>query len=139
MHQGKHEPRAAVFARLHTKGGEVMFVSTHLDHLGEQSDRPVQATAIMTSMQSVNIPAILAGDFNCTPGSEPLNIVEAHFTRVTDDAPSFPVVSPKSKIDHIFVHPAARWRIIETHVMDEEMASDHRPVVATLELLPTAR
>ena len=102
----------------------------------QSSDRLVQATAMMTSMQNVNIPSILAGDFNCTPGSEPLNVVEAHFTRVTDDAPSIPVVAPKSKIDHIFVHPATRWRVLETHVIDEEMASDHRPVVAKIELLP---
>ena len=36
----------------------------------------------------------------------------------------------KDEIDFIFVSPAKRWRVDSVAVVDERMASDHRPVVA---------
>jgi endonuclease/exonuclease/phosphatase family metal-dependent hydrolase len=41
---------------------------------------------------------------------------------------------PREKIDQIFVRPGERWRVIEVKVVDEEVASDHRAVMAKLEL-----
>jgi endonuclease/exonuclease/phosphatase family metal-dependent hydrolase len=131
---GQHEPRCALVTRVGTKAGDVLFVSTHLDHLNEPNDRATQMREIVAQLQGEKLPIILAGDFNCRPGSEPLQLLDQSWLRATDDSPSIPVVNPRSKIDHVFVRPAKRWKVIETHVIDEQVASDHRPVVVTLEL-----
>jgi endonuclease/exonuclease/phosphatase family metal-dependent hydrolase len=49
--------------------------------------------------------------------------------------PTFPVSEPRKSIDHVLVKPAARWRVVESRVIDEPVASDHRPVLVTVELL----
>jgi endonuclease/exonuclease/phosphatase family metal-dependent hydrolase len=131
---GEHEPRAAAIARVRVQGKDIIFISTHLDHLGEPSDRLRQMQAIAMALKDEKLPIVLAGDFNCVPDTEPLAVLDTSWLRATDDEPSIPVVNPKHKIDHVFVKPAARWKVIETHVIDQEVASDHRPVVVTLEL-----
>ena len=53
----------------------------------------------------------------------------------SENIPTVPAISPKSKIDSILFRPAKRWRVLETSVIVEEVASDHRPVLSILELL----
>ena len=48
--------------------------------------------------------------------------------------PTVPVGKPTRQIDFILVRPAARWKVIETKVLDEAVASDHRAIFAILEL-----
>jgi len=50
--------------------------------------------------------------------------------------PTFPAVQPKRKIDYIMYKPSDRWRVLESRVIDEKIASDHCPVLAVFELLP---
>ena len=135
--ESKHEPRCALVTRCKTPAGEVAFISTHLDHTNRPNDRVEQVKAIIEKLTDEKSPAILAGDFNCRPGSEPLLLLDAQWRRMTDDVPSIPSVDPKEKIDHIYAKPPARWKVIETRVINEEVASDHRPVVAKIELQPT--
>lgn len=47
---------------------------------------------------------------------------------------TFPADDPRIEIDFIVTGPDDRWRIDEVEVIDEAIASDHRPVVAVLEL-----
>jgi endonuclease/exonuclease/phosphatase family metal-dependent hydrolase len=130
----KHEPRAALVTQLHIDGSDILFVSTHLDHMREPSDRYKQMRAIDDVLKAEQLPIILAGDFNCVPDTEPLLVLDKSWLRATDEVPSVPVIRPKHKIDHIFVHPKKKWTVVETHVIDEHIASDHLPVVATVEL-----
>jgi endonuclease/exonuclease/phosphatase family metal-dependent hydrolase len=130
---GKHEPRCVVL----NDYDRFLFASTHLDHVAESSDRPAQAKAIAGAFADEKGPAILAGDFNCRPASPPLKLLEdAGFVVTTkaDDTPTSPPDQPISKIDHVLVRPSARWRTISVRVIPETVASDHRPVVVTLEL-----
>ena len=54
---------------------------------------------------------------------------------IIDDAPfTFPSDAPDREIDYIFAAPALRWRVRAASVIDERVASDHRPVLAVLEL-----
>jgi endonuclease/exonuclease/phosphatase family metal-dependent hydrolase len=53
------------------------------------------------------------------------------------------VSKPERQIDFVFVRPALsdqskpqRWKLIDTQVLDEPVASDHLPIVAVVELLP---
>ena len=39
------------------------------------------------------------------------------------------------QIDYILVRPKERWKVIETKVLDEAVASDHRAIFAVIELV----
>ncbi len=136
---GRREPRCAVAATANLPGkvGAIEFVSTHLDHTGEPSDRSAQAEAINASWRDAGALTILAGDFNCEVGSAPMNALGRAWTRVSGQDPAAPTccgTQPKVKIDHVFVKPSPRWRVIDARVIDEPVASDHRPVLVTLGL-----
>jgi len=84
------------------------------------------------------MPTIMAGDLNAEPGSPPLAALGPGWLDTTPTAPqpSFPSDKPKIRIDFIFARPASEWRVVSAEVVNEPGASDHRPVLAVLELLP---
>ena len=51
-----------------------------------------------------------------------------------DDPLTWPSDDPKVEIDYIMVRPADRFKVIECRVIDEPLASDHRPLLLELEL-----
>jgi endonuclease/exonuclease/phosphatase family metal-dependent hydrolase len=48
--------------------------------------------------------------------------------------PTFPAAKPEKQIDYILVRPANRWEVVEVRVLDEAVASDHRGLLAVLQL-----
>ena len=131
------EQRIALVARL--KPGEsapvIRFVSTHLDHTRDSTDRPGQASHLQQHLGSGEEPTILAGDLNDVPDGEVMRRLGRDWMDAARDAgPTIPAAQPTRRIDYILVRPAARWRVLEAKVLDEPVASDHRPVVVTLEL-----
>lgn len=133
----KCEPRAAISARirLHAEGPEFCFVSTHLEH-ANASLRLTQTEALNAVLRKdTAVPTILAGDFNATPGSPPLKALMEHWTDATADRPepTWPAEEPRVKIDYVLFRPAFGWRVIEARVVDETIASDHRPLLVVLE------
>jgi len=80
--------------------------------------------------------SILAGDFNATPDSEVVAALRTEWTDTAEKADflTSPADLPRRKIDYVFCRPAPAWRVIETRALDESVASDHRPVLAVLEL-----
>jgi len=138
-HTPKAEPRAALEVHIELPTGEkIIFVGTHLDHLRDQNNRMMQASRIKELYKDCGLPVILAGDLNAVPGSDPINLLSHEWSYVgqTDPKPTAPSVRPRRKIDYIMYKPKDRWRILETRVIDEKVASDHCPVFAVLELLP---
>ncbi|GAA3552854.1 endonuclease/exonuclease/phosphatase family protein [Snuella lapsa] len=133
--EGK-EPRAALEVKIVLKSGDtIRFVATHLDHTKDETDRIMQANEL-NAIFSDNMPTIMAGDLNALPESETIKILSKKWTSsFLDNAPTFPAIDPKKKIDYILYKPEGRWRVLETHVIDEKKASDHRPVLSVLELL----
>ncbi len=49
---------------------------------------------------------------------------------------TFPSGEPMKWIDYVLVRPAERWEVVETRVIEERVASDHRPLLAVLRNLP---
>jgi endonuclease/exonuclease/phosphatase family metal-dependent hydrolase len=47
--------------------------------------------------------------------------------------PTIPVEKPARQIDYVLVRPANRWKVVETRVLDETVASDHRALLVVLE------
>jgi len=137
-----NEPRTALQVTIQLQGGdEIMFIGTHLDHTRPETDRINQAKKINELFKDINIPMILVGDFNATPDSEPIKILSQYWIDAcgNNPQPTFPSANPKQKIDYIMYRPADRWRVVETRIIDEKVASDHCPLFAILELLPGKR
>jgi len=132
-------PRAAIAVVVRGPGDQpIRFVSTHFQH-NVSEDRVAEAKAINSLFADPGdpLPTILAGDMNALPADEPVQILHQRWTCAIDDppAPSAPSDKPTSRIDYIFYRPVARFRLVQAEVIAESMASDHRPVLAVLELL----
>ena len=123
-------------------GAPLRFVSTHFQH-NVADDRLAEARAInaLFAADGDATPTILAGDINATPESQPVAELLTRWRNVTEEPPqpTVPVATPTSRIDYIFVRPAERFEVLETRVIPEIMASDHRPVFAVLRLVATDR
>lgn len=131
------EPRALIEARLATAAGEFLFFATHLDVSRAETHRRASAERINTLVSAQDsAPAILAGDLNTVAGSETMRALAALWRTAGGERerPTIPVANPQRQIDWILYRPAARWREVEVRVLDEAAASDHRPILAVLEL-----
>lgn len=116
----------------------LLFFATHLDYRGGSRERPNSALQINEIVErEPDRPAILMGDLNDRIGSETLTHFEKSWKRTNEqELTTFPVDKPVRQIDFILVRPAARWRAVETRVLEEAVASDHRAIFAILELIP---
>lgn len=130
-------PRGAIAVTVRDpRGNPLRFISTHFQH-NVPEDRLAQAQAVNRLFAGDDVPTILAGDMNALPDAEPIAELLTKWNNATDHpaAPSAPSQNPRSRIDYIFYRPANAFRLIEAGVVDEAMASDHRPVLAVLGLL----
>lgn len=115
----------------------VLFFSTHLDHRRSDRERLASAKAINQIISLGNkSPAILAGDFNDVPDSPTLNELGKVWLRTNKKIlRTIPASKPSRQIDYIFVQPKERWKIIESQILDEDIASDHRAIFSIIELI----
>ena len=120
-----------------SKQKSVVLLSTHLDHRRSDEERLASAKFI-NQMISItdSSPAILAGDFNDVPDSPTLKEFGRLWIRSnTNVMPTVPVAKPTRQIDYILVRPKEGWRVIESKVLDEDIASDHRAIFTIIELM----
>ncbi|HEY9262103.1 endonuclease/exonuclease/phosphatase family protein [Chitinophaga sp.] len=131
-----NEPRAAGIVTIKLPGdSSLRFVTTHLDAGKQATDRVAQANALADYFRETGIPTILAGDFNALPASKEITVLKHVFTDATSQmGPTFPSDSPRIKIDYIMVTPKHKWTITGARIIEETVASDHRPVLCELEL-----
>ncbi len=115
----------------------ILFFSTHLDHRRSDTERLASAEAINQIISLDNkSPAILAGDFNDVPESPTLKELGKLWLRTNKKIlKTIPASKPSRQIDYIFVQPKERWKIIESQVLDEDIASDHRAIFSIIELI----
>ena len=131
------EPRALI-ALTHTfsNGKTVVFAGTHLCHEFE-ANKLAQARQVADILTGKGLPAIIAGDFNIQPGTEPYQALTARL----DDAASvygdpqltYPSTGPEIRLDYVFLSRNAAWKVKEVKVIQAD-ASDHLPVLVTLEV-----
>ncbi len=140
------EPRTALTVRIRVgRDGPLLEVtSTHLDQSRGQDDRAVQAAHLNALLVAEDgRPSILAGDFNARSGTDIIAILDAHWTNSLTVGPAPPnPVSGRGRRglrgDFVLFRPSGNWRVIESRIIDENVASDHRPVLAVLEWLGTS-
>lgn len=132
------EQRGLLQSRIQISDKEnVLFFSTHLDHRRSDTERLASAKAINQIIGLDNkSPAILAGDFNDVPDSPTLKELGKVWLRTNKKIlRTIPASKPSRQIDYIFVQPKERWKIIESQVLDEDIASDHRAIFSIIELI----
>jgi endonuclease/exonuclease/phosphatase family metal-dependent hydrolase len=113
------------------------FLGTHFAH-DDAKMREEQAAKVNELFTTGDEPTILAGDLNATPESSPMKALAGHWAFATAPAKDFltiPAEKPRSHIDFVLVRPAARFKVVEAKVIPEAVASDHRPVLAVVDLL----
>lgn len=117
----------------------MLFFATHLDHRQAGAERLASAKVINQLVTGdPERPALLAGDLNDTVGSEPLLELALFWTMANrKPLPTVPVGQPKKQIDFVLFRPAKRWKAIETRILNEAVASDHRAILAVVELMAT--
>jgi endonuclease/exonuclease/phosphatase family metal-dependent hydrolase len=133
-----NEPRVALVAEVRLPNGSMLaVVNVHFDWVQNDSFRFAQATALSTVLDTLPMPYVLLGDFNDEPGSRTLTLFQTRATEVQKPARdrfTFSSTQPVKEIDFVFVAPARAWQAIRARPVTERMASDHRPVIAELEL-----
>lgn len=143
-------PRILTFGifRERESGQQIMVFNTHFDHRGDTA-RAESARLIAETVRklagSEGLPAVITGDFNATPDSEPYAIMTDGELRDAYSASELPHVGPlftyegfevggsedPRRIDYIFVNEAVNIRshAILSTFRDRRYPSDHLPVV----------
>lgn len=137
------EQRAVQFIELgEPDSRSLLFLCTHLDYRAKDDERFNSAVTINGLMRKRgDAPAIIAGDFNAVPESRVIREFEKEWKIVGRDGEStqpqtalltFPASKPNRWLDYVMVRPANHWQVVESRVLEEPVASDHRPVLAVL-------
>ncbi len=138
------EQRGVQVLELGEKDGPgLLFLNTHLDYRPKDDERMASAKTIneLIAKRGDEL-AIIAGDFNATPESKPIEEFRKQWKIAGMEAAAkspkavplltFPAEKPDRWIDYVMVRPAGKWEVVEVRVLDEGVASDHRPLLAVL-------
>jgi endonuclease/exonuclease/phosphatase (EEP) superfamily protein YafD len=107
----------------------------HFDWVRDDGFRYAQAETLAKQLDELTTPYLLLGDFNDVPESRTLALFKSRATEAakpSDDRFTFSSTEPVREIDFIFYAPRAAFTTREVRVIDEKVASDHRPVLAVL-------
>lgn len=133
----RREPRCALSVTIEWNHHPLTIINTHLDHLRGGTTRAAQGKSIAEIAQKSAHPVIVLGDLNATAKDEVMSELFKSFTDTSaaDPAPTEPADKPEAKIDWILTNPAATQSLkpIATRVLEEKVASDHRPLVVDLQ------
>jgi endonuclease/exonuclease/phosphatase family metal-dependent hydrolase len=131
--------RGFVLAQLETKTAGVTAVSVHLGL--SRHERPHHAAELLAALRHIDGPVVVGGDLNEEPDGDAVAALTAELRSGRSIAggghPTFPADGPTAGIDDILVAGGAgiaSFRVGEAEAA--RTASDHRPVIADLELLP---
>ena len=103
---------------------------THLPLV--ETSRVAAVEMINKELSAFKKTVFLAGDFNARPDSAAIRALETVWRRISPLEPTYPANQPRITIDYLFVAKDAQVETIESCVVDEPAASDHRPVFAWL-------
>ena len=112
---------------------------THLNYRDTPEENLIRMEAVRKIHELIEtnnpdgLPAVLMGDFNCGPGSDPAKALEKKGWKMKKPIPTFPSKRPDISIDHIFVRDN-RVEVTERIPVDEKIASDHIPVINRLKI-----
>lgn len=129
-------------ATLDVRGRRVRVFNTHLDYRADPALRTMQVRETLAILGDVRQPMLLFGDLNATPVSPELAPLMATLCDLwsrgshgTGDGVgegfSYPAVLPVKRIDYVLGSRQVRVRSMRVL---ESTASDHRPVIADIDI-----
>ncbi|HEX5122883.1 MAG TPA: endonuclease/exonuclease/phosphatase family protein, partial [Rhodanobacteraceae bacterium] len=131
---GNREPRGAIDATIGRDSGELRVIATHLGL--RAAERSEQLSRLIELVKAApDCPTVLAGDFNLARGkARELRAHAAHLGK-HDPLATFPSIAPVLPLDRIFaVHGATIVDVSVHRSRRARVASDHLPLVATIEI-----
>ena len=120
------EPRVLLVVELK----DYVLACTHLDL--EEEQRLASIPLIVEEAQRWQKPFLLVGDWNDVPNSPLMQEMKQLFTILSGEEPTFPADEPQECIDYVASYIDHPVETIESIVIDEPAASDHRPLVVRL-------
>lgn len=126
------EPRSLLIVELE----EYYFCCTHLSL--HEEDRIASIGIIEQTLSQLNKPAILAGDINATPDQQSVQLLKQYFQVLEKQGSSrgltWPADKPKMEIDYIAIYKGndTNVEVKQHYVIEDTIASDHRPIVAEI-------
>jgi len=117
-------------------GSTLVFSGTHLCHEFDEN-RTAQVKEIHKVLFGLNIPVVLAGDFNFEAQEKGYSILEKDFLDAAqefgDPKNTYSTKEPEIRIDYIWLDKKTDWEIISVEVLDE-VFSDHKPLLIKVRL-----
>ena len=133
------EQRGLLQVVLEAHGRELVFMDTHIDYRGDDTERLLNADELLQAIEPFRgWPVILCGDFNDTPGSRTHQkiaqaFVDAWMAAGAGDGFTIPAEKPRKRIDYIWTSKEPSIETLRAWVPESE-ASDHLPVVGEFRL-----
>lgn len=112
-------------------GGRLSVCSVHLDWTKEAL-RVAQIKALEKKLAERKHPVVLVGDFNAKPDSETMQFVQKGWKIIpkTGDRLTFSANRPRIEIDYVVTRGVGKGATCR--VVDEQVASDHRPLLSVI-------
>lgn len=126
---GREETRALLIVEFE----KYIYCCMHLSLTEE--DRMLSLPLIKQEVAAAHKPVFIAGDMNAHPDSEFIKALRQDFVWLSNPKQfTFPANKPDETIDYIaaYAKDTTAFARISSRVLDEPVASDHRPVVADI-------
>lgn len=123
---------------------DFVFATCHLDYKTEDSQ--LGQVAVINAYMDKNFadgskPVFLCGDFNCVPGSAPIEEMLKSWKMISPAQLTYPAVDSRKCIDYVFVRAGRRKvDVVDAKVYtgfktgDVETASDHLPLYVDVKI-----
>ena len=132
---GREEARTLILAEF----SDYIYCCTHMSLTEEDRMKSLELVKAFTS--SSTKPLFLAGDMNAEPESGFIKELQKDFQILSNPKQhTFPAPDPKETIDYIATlkQNAKGFAVISAKVINEPMASDHRPILVELRTVEKA-
>lgn len=128
---GREEKRALIIAEYK----DYVFCATHQSLT--KKDQIASVPLILKAVADIDKPVFMAGDMNSAPASKPQRMLAKQFIPLNDtSAYTFPADKPNRCIDYIYAYSKNGYQfdVQQQKVIDEAVASDHRPVQVVVQI-----
>ncbi len=129
------EPRTSLVA---TVNAPQPFRLADVHFYRTEQERKAQAETLLKFLDpKPDLPCVIAGDYNSLPDSPVLNLfADWNIPNKGDDHFTFSSDNPNREIDFIMFRPDSKLVAHEIDVIEEPVASDHRPLALDVSLIP---
>jgi endonuclease/exonuclease/phosphatase family metal-dependent hydrolase len=115
---------------------DYVFCCTHFSLTA--ADRLASVSLVEQAVSGYDKPVFLAGDLNDVPASQMLTAFKQHWEVLSNPAQrTHPADNPTTTLDYILGYAAKGqvYEVVQTQVLNEPVASDHRPLFADVRIV----